>query len=118
MNSPQFALDRPFQLLRRFCNGELDGRPLMAHYDGLKAGQSRFKHASKIVALRFMSVRIAEMGLYSCNPIGESGYRALHAGMDKTHDIFASRDVVVGMDLNLHAPPPLQTCKVFPHSDR
>src|SRR5512147_2524592 len=50
-----------------------------------------------------MSVCIAEMGLHPRNPIGKSAYCPFHARMDKTHNIFASRDVVVGMNLNLHA---------------
>lgn len=107
MEPSKCALDRPLQFVCGFRNSQLDSRCLMAYRKRLEAGKSGFEHAPFIVTPRFVAVRVTEMNFHTGNPVGKTTYRSLQARMNELHDILASLNVVVCVDLNLHEFPPL-----------
>jgi hypothetical protein len=75
----------------------------MAYRDGLKTGYAGLKHTSDIVTFRFVTVCIAEMCLDSCDAITKSTDGTLNPGVNQSHNRFSPVNVIVGIDMDLHA---------------
>ena len=111
INPSESTLNQPLEFVRGFGNGQLDGRCLVAHSDGLETSQSGFKHTPDVIVFRFVAIGITEVRLDSCNPITKSADRSFDAGVNKGDDIITALNVIVRINLNQQAATSLpRTC--------
>jgi hypothetical protein len=97
------AVDQACQLVRSALNGLMQARSMVRHNDGLMVFKARFQDATLVVLTALAAVFVGEVDFDARDLIA----RVIECVLDNVADVsgqaFAPFDVVVGIDLYLHA---------------
>ena len=103
VKSAERGLDQALQL----ADGAIDRRFYRSRIVGdgnrLAAGETRFHYAALVVTAALAAVLVAEVDFHPRDALLVSAERGCDDGADIIGERFASFDVVIRVDLNLHA---------------
>jgi hypothetical protein len=99
---PEGALDQSDQLIGSPVDGLVQSRCLVSDRDGLAAFQAGFHHAALVVLAALIAVLVAQMYLHSRDVIADPVQGTLDYATDLISQNFATFDVMVCIDLDLH----------------
>ena len=103
MESTERGLDQALQLADGALDGCLNRGRIVGDSDRLATGETRFHHAALVVTPALAAVLVAEVDFHPRDALLVSAERGCDDGADIIGERFASFDVVIRVDLNLHA---------------
>lgn len=102
VQSTKCTLDQSGQLIRGIVDGLVQSGCHVCDHDRLKAFEAGFHHAALVVLAALISILITQMDFHSCDAIAEPCQCSGHDLGDLGCQRFATFNVMVGIDLDLH----------------
>jgi hypothetical protein len=107
VQTPEHVVDQSGQRAGRAVDGVVQGGSLVRDCDGLAAFEAGLHHAALVVLTLLVAVFIAQVDFHPCDAITEVAQGTFHDAADASRHRLVTRDVIVGIHLDLHAVLPL-----------